>query len=105
MTVVALIFFVFARDLAGLLARNQAVLDETTRYLRFNMFSEPFMALSAILGGALQGAGDTRGTLKVVGICMWLIRLPLAWFSRSSCSMAHQASGWQWSFRCAYRVY
>jgi len=80
MTVVALIFFVFARDLAGLLAKNQAVLDETTRYLRFNMFSEPFMALSAILGGALQGAGDTRGTLKVVGICMWLIRLPLAWF-------------------------
>jgi MATE family multidrug resistance protein len=44
------------------------------------MLSEPFMAISAILGGALQGAGDTRGTLKVIGISMWLIRLPLAWF-------------------------
>jgi MATE family multidrug resistance protein len=76
----AFVFFLNARYFASLLARNQGVLEETTRYLRFNMLSEPFMALSAILGGALQGAGDTRGTLKVIGICMWFIRLPLAWF-------------------------
>ncbi len=76
----AFIFFVNARYFASLLARNTDVLEETTRYLQFNMLSEPFMAMSAILGGALQGAGDTRGTLKVIGICMWLIRLPLAWF-------------------------
>jgi Na+-driven multidrug efflux pump len=37
------------------------------------------MALSLILGGALQGAGDTRGTMGVVMISMWLIRLPLAY--------------------------
>lgn len=76
----AIVFFLNAGYFASLLARNQDVLEETTRYLRFNMLSEPFMAMSAILGGALQGAGDTRGTLKVIGICMWLIRLPLAWF-------------------------
>ncbi len=76
----AFVFFLNARYFASLLAKNQDVLEETTRYLQFNMLSEPCMALSAILGGALQGAGDTRGTLKVIGICMWLIRLPLAWF-------------------------
>jgi len=42
------------------------------------MFSEPFMALSLILGGGLQGAGDTRGTMRVIIFSMWLIRLPLA---------------------------
>ncbi len=76
----AFVFFWQARYFASLLTKNPDVLEETTRYLQFNMLSEPFMAMSAILGGALQGAGDTRGTLKVIGICMWLIRLPLAWF-------------------------
>lgn len=76
----SLVFFMNAGPLASLLTGRQDVLEETARYLRFNMLSEPFMAMSAILGGALQGAGDTRGTLKVIGICMWLIRLPLAWF-------------------------
>lgn len=76
----AFVFFLNAEYFASLLSKNPDVLGETAQYLRFNMLSEPFMALSAILGGALQGAGDTKGTLKVIGFCMWLIRLPLAWF-------------------------
>jgi len=44
------------------------------------MISEPFMALSVVLGGALQGAGDTKGTMWVIIIAMWFIRLPLAYF-------------------------
>ena len=79
-SVLSLVFLLNAGPLASLLTNRPDVLEETARYLRFNMLSEPFMAMSAILGGALQGAGDTRGTLKVIGICMWLIRLPLAWF-------------------------
>jgi Na+-driven multidrug efflux pump len=46
----------------------------------------PIMALSVILGGGLQGAGDTRGTMWVIIRAMWLVRLPLAaaltfWFA------------------------
>lgn len=70
--------FIWARSFAALLTREPAVLAETTRYLRIMMFSEPFMALSLILGGGLQGAGDTRGTMRLVIFSMWLIRLPLA---------------------------
>jgi putative MATE family efflux protein len=87
----AAIFYLNARNLATLLSNDPDVIEETARYLRFNMVSEPFMALSAILGGALQGAGDTRGTLKIVGFCMWLIRLPLAWFL--ALTMHYGASG------------
>jgi Na+-driven multidrug efflux pump len=43
------------------------------------MVSEPFMALSSILGGGLQGAGDTKGTMLIIIIAMWAIRLPLAY--------------------------
>jgi putative MATE family efflux protein len=68
-----------------------AVIAETVRYLRFNMLSEPFMALSTVMGGGLQGAGDTKGPMWVIIISMWLIRLPLA--SSLSFMMGFGASG------------
>ena len=78
-SLMALPIFIWAERIAGIVAKDSAVLAETVRYLRFNMLSEPFMALSTILGGGLQGAGDTRGTMWVVVFAMWIIRLPLAW--------------------------
>jgi putative MATE family efflux protein len=78
LSLISCIIFIFAGFFASLLARDLSVLAETTRYLRVNMFSEPFMALSLVLGGALQGAGDTRGNMWVIIFCMWIIRLPLA---------------------------
>jgi MATE family multidrug resistance protein len=78
-SLMALIIFVWADSLASLVTKSPPVLTETARYLRINMFSEPFMAMSSILGGGLQGAGDTRGTMWVIIIAMWCIRLPLAY--------------------------
>jgi MATE family multidrug resistance protein len=75
---ISICIFIWARSCAALLTKDPAVLAEATRYLKIILFSEPFMALSLILGGGLQGAGDTRGTMGVVMISMWLIRLPLA---------------------------
>jgi MATE family multidrug resistance protein len=77
-SVISVSIFIGAGYLASLLTKQPAVLAETTRYLRIMMFSEPFMALSLILGGGLQGAGDTKGNMWVIVISMWLIRLPLA---------------------------
>jgi multidrug resistance protein, MATE family len=79
MSSMALIIFILAERIAAAFTDNPAVLAETVRYLRYNMLSEPFMALSVVLGGGLQGAGDTRGTMWVVGTAMWVIRLPLAY--------------------------
>lgn len=79
LSAMALVIFVWAEDFASILAKSPPVIRETTRYLRFNMLSEPFMALSTVLGGGLQGAGDTRGTMWIIIVAMWLIRLPLAY--------------------------
>jgi MATE family multidrug resistance protein len=79
MSLMAFVIFVSAERFASILAKTPAVLEETTRYLRINMLSEPFMALSVILAGGLQGAGDTKGTMWVIIIAMWFIRLPLAY--------------------------
>lgn len=70
--------FLFSRELAGFLSPDPAVRETTSHYLQFNMVSQPFMALSICLGGGLQGAGDTRGTMKVVLGCLWAVRIPLA---------------------------
>lgn len=79
-SLIALLIFIWADDLASSFTGDASVREETTRYLRINMLSEPFMALGVVLAGGLQGAGDTRGTMWVIIIAMWLIRLPLAYF-------------------------
>jgi Na+-driven multidrug efflux pump len=80
LSLIAVVIFVLAEYFASMLANDAVVLEETTRYLKINMVSEPFMALSLILGGGLQGAGDTKGSMVVILIGMWVIRLPLAFF-------------------------
>ena len=80
MSLMALIIFVWAKDVASAISKDPAVIEETAHYLRINMLSEPFMALSVALAGGLQGAGDTKGTMWVIIIAMWMIRLPLAYF-------------------------
>jgi putative MATE family efflux protein len=78
-TLLSVIIFIFAGQLAGIVTDNKAVAEETTRYLRINMLAEPFMAMSLILAGALQGAGDTRSVLLNVFTGTWIVRLPLAY--------------------------
>ena len=75
----ALPIFIWAGGISSPVAKDPQALEETVRYLRISMLSEPFMALSVILGGCLQGAGDTKGVMVVIVSALWLIRLPLAY--------------------------
>jgi Na+-driven multidrug efflux pump len=77
-SLIAAVIFFMAEPCAALLSKDPLVVAETARYLKLNMLSEPFMALSMILGGGLQGAGDMRGSMMVIVVGMWFIRLPLA---------------------------
>ena len=79
-SLIALVIFTWAERFASILTGEPPVLAETTRYLRINMLSEPFMALSTIMAGGLQGAGDTRAPMWVIFFAMWTVRLPLAYF-------------------------
>jgi Na+-driven multidrug efflux pump len=79
LTALALVVFLRADAFAAFVAKDPAVITETARYLRINMISQPFIALSLALSGGLQGAGDTRGTMWVIIIAIWLIRIPLVY--------------------------
>jgi len=76
----ALGIFIFAPHISSLLTQDRTVLDEMTRYLRVNMMGVPFLAVGITLSGALQGAGDTFGTMKIIFAGMWIFRIPLILF-------------------------
>jgi putative MATE family efflux protein len=68
-----------ARWIVSFLSHNEIVMKESVKYLYINMISEPAMAWGIILSGALNGAGDTRGVLRNVGLSLWLVRIPLCY--------------------------
>jgi Na+-driven multidrug efflux pump len=74
-----LIVILGAKWIAPALSNNPVVITECIRYIYISMISEPFMAFWMILGGALSGAGDTRGIMFIVASCTWLIRIPLCY--------------------------
>ena len=43
------------------------------------MIAEPFIALNLAMGGALNGAGDTKATMTYAILNVWVLRLPLAY--------------------------
>jgi Na+-driven multidrug efflux pump len=71
-----LVIFIFAPWFSTFLTSDPAVLEEMTRYLRINMIGMPFMAIGVTFSGALQGAGDTYATMRIIFIGMWLLRIP-----------------------------
>lgn len=71
------IIFALAPTLSSWLTGDPLVVHEMTRYLRINMVGMPFMAIGVSLSGALQGAGDTLATMRIIFTGMWLLRIPL----------------------------
>ncbi len=68
-----------ARWIVSFLSSNPIVVRESIQYLYISMISEPFMAWGIILGGGLNGAGDTRSVLIRVALSVWLVRIPLSY--------------------------
>lgn len=78
-TVMVIAVILNARWIASFLSNNEIVIRESTKYIYISMISEPFMAWGIILGGGLNGAGDTRSVLIRVALSVWLVRIPLSY--------------------------
>ena len=78
MSVMGLLFFVFAPQLVGLFVNDPEVIRLGIGPLRLEAFSQPALASLMILSGALRGAGDTRVTMVITAVGIWLVRLPVA---------------------------
>lgn len=83
-----------AQWITAVLSSNATVIGEGVRYLYISMISEPFMAWGIILGGALNGAGDTRGVMIRVALSLWLVRIPLAYVLVTVVDLGPSAIWW-----------
>jgi len=81
MSTVGAILFIFAPQIIAVFnsAGDPLVAEVGVDYLRINAVVELFLALSIVMRGALDGAGDTRPPLYYTILTQWLIRLPLSY--------------------------
>lgn len=79
-TLASVLLFVFSHQVASALVPTQpTVAAHVSEYLRFACTTEMLFAYAMVLIGALQGAGDTLSTFWMTIVCMWMVRVPLAW--------------------------
>lgn len=78
-TALTVIILFNARGIAGALSRNPIVVMESVRYIYISLILEPAMAWGVILGGGLNGAGDTKSVMISVVFSVWAVRIPLAY--------------------------
>ncbi len=78
MSAMGLAFILFAPQLIGLFTADPEVIELGTWPLRLEAFSQPALACAMVLSGGLRGAGDTRRTLLITGLGLWLVRVPVA---------------------------
>jgi len=78
-TMMAIAVILNARWIASFLSDNEIVTRESMKYIYVSMISEPFMAWGIILGGGLNGAGDTRSVMIRVALSVWFVRIPLSY--------------------------
>jgi putative MATE family efflux protein len=81
MSLVGVVLFIFAPQIIAAFntARDELVAQAGVAYLRINAVAEPFLALSIVMRGGLDGAGDTRPPLYYTIFSQWIIRLPLSY--------------------------
>ena len=79
MSSVAVVIFLFAKEIVGLFTTDPQVIEVGKVYLWFAAFSQPWDTTAIIVTGALMGAVDTKATLSYTIVSQWLLRIPVAY--------------------------
>ncbi|MEQ8663845.1 MAG: MATE family efflux transporter, partial [Gammaproteobacteria bacterium] len=80
MLLVAAAFLLGAEALAGLFAREAAIVAHAADCLRLVALGYGFFAVGLVLTQAFNGAGDTWTPTVINLACFWVVQLPLAWW-------------------------
>lgn len=78
MTLLAVVMFLTAPFLMGLLSADPQVVALGARCLRIEAFAETFYAVSIVAYGACVGGGDTLVPSAINLVSMWVVRIGLA---------------------------
>lgn len=78
MICMGILFFLFARQIVGIFNSQTDVINVGSMYLRILSLSFVFLALSIVLGRAMNGAGDTLSPMVITFVALLGLRIPLA---------------------------
>ncbi len=76
----SLFLLLFARPITALFIDEPTVVGLGAATVRVAALAMPPLAAGFAFSGSLRGAGDTRWVLFIYGICIWGLRVPLAYF-------------------------
>ena len=76
MALSALLLFIFAPEMIGIMTKDEAVRELGTKILRIEAFAEPMFGASIVAEGVFRGMGKTRIPTILNLISMWCVRLP-----------------------------
>lgn len=79
MGAVGVLLFTFPGFFVRLYTDDPDVMPMAISVLRIVALSQPAMAVAFIFSGGLRGAGDTRWTMLISGVTVWVVRLGLAY--------------------------
>ncbi|MFT6827559.1 MAG: putative MATE family efflux protein [Roseivirga sp.] len=101
LTIVGLIFFVFADSLVRtFLTGDENVIQMGVDFMKITALSFGFMGMQMALIGALRGSGNTVASMILTIIGIWVIQFPLAWYLSNFTSLGYE--GIWWSFPISY---
>ncbi len=75
MSVLGVLMFIFCPWMARWFTDDPVVIDQIVTALRIDAFAQPAVAMSFVLAGALQGAGDTKTPMYATAVGMWGLRI------------------------------
>ena len=79
MSIMGVVFFLFAESLTKLFIDEPQVVYWGTLCVMVAAFEQPTLALAYVFAGALRGAGDTRWPMYVTILGVWVFRMPLVY--------------------------
>src|SRR3989338_2648279 len=103
--VLTLLVMLNAHGIASLLSPDAVVVNECVRYIYIALLSEPVMAWGVILGGALNGAGDTKAVMWIVGLSVWLVRLPASYLLAITFKMGAMGVWWAMNLSLLFQAF
>lgn len=79
MAFTAVLLYIFAPFLMGMLSNDPEVCELGVRILRIEAFAEPLYGASIVVAGVLRGAGDTAMCSVLSLVSLWCVRVPLSY--------------------------
>ncbi|HHX45707.1 MAG TPA: MATE family efflux transporter [Chloroflexi bacterium] len=77
MGMAGLLLVLFSRQVMSIFVNDPAVIVLGITPLQILGMVQPISAVSMVYSGSLRGAGDTRWTLIITALTMWVLRVPL----------------------------